>query len=395
MIPPRADLPPHEPDGPGRVVRAPFAYTPADPATLTLALPDVRAAPPDSLPLPVLYGVIALLHLAGIGAILYYRVDHPALIGLGLTAYLFGLRHAFDADHIAAIDDTVRLMVQTGRRPLGVGFFFSLGHSTVVLLLSVAVVLAAEVVRTDLPGLRTLGAVLGTAVSGAFLCLAGVLNLLVLLGLLQAWRGARPGQHSHAHVDQLLAQRGLMKRLLGGRLRFITRSWQMYPLGLLFGLGFDTASEIGLLAMTAGAAAGDLPLPAALALPVLFTAGMSVMDTTDGVLMTHAYAWAFVNPARKLLYNLTTTSLSVLVALVIGSVEVLQVCIGLLGLRGGMYDRIAALDFGWLGYVIVGLFLAAWAVSLLLWGRQGGSAPAHSHEHLHEGGIRHRHEHFH
>jgi high-affinity nickel-transport protein len=224
----------------------------------------------------------------------------------------------------------------------------------------------------------------------------------VLLDLLQVWRRAERRPHDHHHVEQLLAGRGLMNRLLGGRLRnLIRRSWHMYPLGLLFGLGFDTASEVALLAMTAGAAGGALPLPAVLSLPLLFAAGMSLMDTTDGVLMTRAYQWALVNPLRKLYYNLGTTSLSVVVALVIGSIELLQVFIEAGGLRGPWADRIAVLDFGALGYLVVALFLLSWALSTLLWkcgpGRREAvvAAHPHAHEHVHADGTRHRHPHVH
>jgi high-affinity nickel-transport protein len=316
---------------------------------------------------------------------------------------MFGLRHAFDADHIAAVDDTVRYMLQKGKRPLGVGFFFSLGHSTVVLALAVAIAFATTAVRSELPQLKSVGAVLGAGVSGTFLWIIGVLNLLVLLDILKVWRKARSGTHSHAHLDLLLKKRGLLNRLFGGRLQqMMNHSWQMYPLGLLFGLGFDTASEVGLLAMTAGAAAGNLPVPAILCLPVLFAAGMTLMDTTDGVLMCKAYDWAFLNPLRKIFYNLTTTGLSVAVALLVGSIELLQVVISMLGLRGSFFDAIAALDFGILGYLIVGLFLAAWAASVGWWKfgkldqryapREG---ELHAHPHVHEGGLEHSHDHLH
>jgi nickel/cobalt transporter (NiCoT) family protein len=315
-----------------------------------------------------LYGVVALLHLLGLGLFLHYAAHYRAMVGLGLAAYLFGLRHAFDADHIAAVDDTVRFLLQRGRNPLGAGFFFSLGHSTLVLLLTVAIVLAAAVVKRDLPELRDVGGLIGAGVSGAFLWLIGILNLLVLLDLLAVWRKARTGRHSHAQLEQLLARRGLFNRLFGGRLqRVINHSWQMYPLGLLFGLGFDTASEVGLLGMTAGAAAGNLPIAAALSLPILFASGMSLMDTTDGVLMVKAYDWALVNPLRRIFYNLTTTGLSIAVALLIGTVELLQVIISMMRLRGPVFDRIGGLDFGALGYVIVGLFLLAWGLSVAWW----------------------------
>lgn len=299
---------------------------------------------------------------------LHFSAHYPALIGLGLVAYLFGLRHAFDADHIAAIDDTVRFMLQKGKRPLGVGLFFSLGHSTIVIVLAVVIAFAASAVMRDLPQWRAVGGVIGVCVSGVFLWVIGILNLLVLLDLLKVWRQAKSGTHDHQHLEALLAQRGLLNRLFRGRLRkLMNHSWQMYPLGLLFGLGFDTASEVALLAMTAGASAGNLPTPAVLSLPILFAAGMTLMDATDGVLMSKAYDWAFLNPVRKVFYNVTTTGLSVAVALLIGSVELLQVIIGALELHGSVFDYIARLDFGMLGYLIVGVFLLAWGSSVAVW----------------------------
>jgi high-affinity nickel-transport protein len=339
----------------------------------------------------------------GWGGYLFYARGYPQLVGLGFVAYMFGLRHAFDADHIAAVDDTVRFMLQKGKRPLGVGFFFSLGHSTVVLALAVLIAFATTTVRTEIPQLKSMGAVLGAGVSGTFLWIIGVLNLLVLLDILKVWHKAKSGAHNHAHLDLLLKKRGLLNRLFGGRLQqMMNHSWQMYPLGLLFGLGFDTASEVGLLAMTAGAAAGGLPVTAILCLPVLFAAGMTVMDTTDGVLMCKAYDWAFLNPLRKIFYNLTTTGLSVAVALLEGSIELLQVAIGMLGLRGPFFDAIAKLDFGVLGYLIVGLFLAAWAASVAWWKfgkleerHAHRGSEMHVHPHVHEGGLAHSHDHLH
>lgn len=348
------------------------------------------------------YGFVLLLHLAGWGLFLHYSAQYPALVGLGLVAYMFGLRHAFDADHIAAVDDTVRYLLQQGQTPLGVGFFFSLGHSTVVLLLATLLILAAAMIKQQWPELQSIGGLIGTSVSGLFLWLIGLLNLVVLLDLLKVWGQARTGTHSHDHLEQLLAQRGLMQRLFGGRLRrLVTRSWQMYPLGLLFGLGFDTASEIGLLGMTAGASASDFPIGAALSLPLLFAAGMTMMDTSDGVLMVKAYNWAFVNPLRKIFYNLATTALSVVVALVIGTIELLQVLIEPLRLRGPVFERIAALDLGALGYVIVGLFAAGWLVAIAAWKfgrieqRYGRLHPLHDHAHQHGDADAHRHRHFH
>ena len=314
------------------------------------------------------YGVaIAVLHILGWGLCLTYAGTHPALLGLGLSAYLFGLRHAFDADHIAAVDDTVRFMLQKGRRPLGVGFFFSLGHSTVVFLLAVLTAFVATMVKRSLPGLESVGNVVGTLISALFLWIIGLLNLAVMLDMLHVWR-RRHSAHSHAHLDELMARRGLLNRLFGQRFTsLINHSWQMYPIGFLFGLGFDTASEIALLAMTGGAAVSRIPAGAVLALPILFTAGMSLMDTADGVMMTRAYGWAFFNPVRRIFYNLTTTSLSVAVALVIGSIELMQVLIGEFGWHGALARAVAGLSFGSLGYLIVGMFALAWTISYSVW----------------------------
>ncbi len=348
------------------------------------------------------YGFIGILHALGWGLYLYYAGRYPHLVGLGFAAYLLGLRHAFDADHIAAVDDTVRYLLQKGKQPLGVGFFFSLGHSSIVLGLAIAIAVAADAVKAQLPGLAHYGAVIGASVSGGFLWFIGILNLLVLLDILKVWSLAKAGTHSHAHLESLLHKRGLLNRLFGGRLtRLMNHSWQMYPLGLLFGLGFDTASEIGLLAMTAGAAAGDLPLPAILCLPVLFAAGMSLMDTTDGVLMSKAYDWAFLNPLRKIFYNITTTGLSVAVALLVGTTELLQVFITLFDLHGRVVDAIAAVDFGALGLLIVGMFLLAWILSVGYWKfgkieqRHKTQGLPHAHVHIHDDGLRHAHEHLH
>ena len=349
-----------------------------------------------------LYGVVAGLHGLGWGLYLHYASSHPSLVGLGFVAYMFGLRHAFDADHIAAVDDTVRLMLQKGKSPLGVGFFFSLGHATIVLGLAIAIAFGAAAVKRELPQLQNIGGILGASVSGTFLWVIGILNLVVLLDILKVWDKAKSGNHTHAHLEALLQQRGLINRLFGGRLhRLMNHSWQMYPLGLLFGLGFDTASEVGLLAMTAGASAGNLPLPAVLSLPVLFAAGMCMMDTTDGVLMVKAYNWAFLNPLRKIFYNITTTGLSVIVALLIGTVELLQVFIHMGRLTGGFCDFVAGLDFGMLGYLIVGLFLLAWGLSVAVWKfgrieqRYAAQIGPHVHAHRHDGGTEHSHDHRH
>lgn len=314
------------------------------------------------------YAVIVALHLLGWGLYLYYARSQPALVGLGLAAYLFGLRHAFDADHISSIDDTVRYLLAQRQQPFGVGFFFSLGHSTIVFALGVAITFAALAVTRHMPALQQTGAVVGTLVSGAFLWLVGILNLLILLQILQVWRSTRGHRHHPASLDALLARRGFMNRFLGQRFAgAICHSWQIYPVGVLFGLGFDTASEVGLLAMTAGASTGHLPAAATLSLPILFAAGMLLMDTTDGVIMCKAYNWALMNPLRRVFYNATTTGLSVAVALVIGSIEMLQVLADTAPLQGAFWDFVRGLGLGDLGYVVVALFLIAWGASLTVW----------------------------
>jgi high-affinity nickel-transport protein len=313
-------------------------------------------------------GAVVFLHVVGWGLFLYYARRSPALAGLGTLAYTFGLRHAFDADHIAAIDNTTRKFLQDGRRSVGVGFFFSLGHSTIVLALTAALAIGTRTVGSHIAGFRDYGAYIGTSVSGTFLLLIGVLNLIVLLDILGVFRRMREGSYDAAELDEALMSRGLMSRMflrrLGDR---IDASWKMYPLGALFGLGFDTATEIGLLAIAAGVATHHVPFLAVVSLPLIFAAGMSLMDTADGAFMSHAYGWAFSNPIRKVYYNITVTSLSVLVALVIGTIELLQVVAMKLTLQGGFWTAIRDLDFGRLGYVVVALFVVTWMCSVAIW----------------------------
>jgi len=315
-----------------------------------------------------LYGFVALLHGIGWGLYLHYTRLHPALVGLGLAAYMFGLRHAFDADHIAAVDDTVRFMLQKGKSAFEVGFFFSLGHSTVVIALTIGIAFAATRVGPMLPQLKDIGGIIGAGVSGTFLWIIGILNLLILRDVLNVWHKAKSGAHDQLHLERLLRQRGMLARLFGGHLQtLMNHSWQMFPLGVLLGLGFDTASEVGLLAMSAGASVGNMPIYAVLSLPILFAAGMTMMDTTDGILMSKAYNWALLNPLRKIFYNITSTGLSVAVALVIGTVELLQVLMRMMDAHGPILDFIARFDLGVLGYYIVGMFLLAWGLSAVMW----------------------------
>ena len=322
----------------------------------------------ERLRLGGLGAVVALLHLVGWGLFLFYSRRDPALAGLGTLAYTFGLRHAFDADHIAAIDNTTRRLLQDGKRPLGVGFFFSLGHSTVVFSLAAGLALAAGTVGASIPGLRGAGGPVGASVSGVFLLLIGLLNLLVLADVVRVARGLRSGGYDEQRLEERLRDGGLLGRVVLRRVADrIDASWKAYPLGLLFGLGFDTASEIGLLAIAAGVATHHVPFLAVVSLPIVFAAGMSLLDTADGAFMSHAYGWAFSNPVRKVYYNLTVTSLSVAVALLVGTVELLQVLVTQLSLHGAVWDFVGGLDFGRVGYAVAGLFLAAWALAALLW----------------------------
>jgi nickel/cobalt transporter (NiCoT) family protein len=302
-------------------------------------------------------GAVAVLHAAGWALFLYYSPGNPALAGLGVLAYTFGLRHAFDADHIAAIDNTTRKLLHERQRPLGVGFFFSLGHSSVVFALATALALGTHAADARIPALQHYGSFLGASVSGTFLWLIGILNLVVLIDVVRLFLDLRQGSYDEQRLEQRLLERGFMNRFFIGRLsQRITKSWHMYPLGALFGLGFDTASEIALLALAAGVATHHVPFLAVVSLPLLFAAGMSLLDTIDGAFMSHAYGWAFSNPVRKIFYNISVTSLSVAVALVIGTIELLQVC-GWLG----------ELDFGTVGYGIAGLFVLTWALSVAVW----------------------------
>jgi len=312
--------------------------------------------------------IIAVLHAAGLGLFVWYSRDYPALVGLGTLAYGFGLRHAFDADHIAAIDNTTRSLIQRGHKPVGVGFFFSLGHSTVVFLLATGLAVAAAWMNARLPLLRQYGGTVGTSVSVLFLWAIGVLNLSVLIGLVRAYRGLKAGTHDESHVDALLTQGGLVGRLLGSRVfTFIRHSWHAYPLGFLFGLGFDTATEIGMLALAAGVATHDLPVAAVMSLPLLFAAGMCLMDTLDGAFMAKAYGWALSYPLRKIHYNVVITGLSVSVALGVGTIELLQLVSTRMAWHTPFWIRVQTLDFGTAGYVIVGVFLAAWGIAWLAW----------------------------
>src|SRR6202162_3488291 len=322
--------------------------------------------------LAAFFGGVGALHLVGWGLLLYYGAGHPTILALGGLAYTFGLRHAFDADHISAIDNTTRKLLKDGRQPVGVGFFFSLGHSTVVFLIAVALGLTVkwivDGVVSDSGELRSIGGMIGTLVSGGFLVLIGILNLVILLDIVRVYRRMKGGAYDRDSLEHELTAGGFMTRIFGRLFRVIDHSWQMYPIGFLFGLGFDTASEVAFLAISAGAAANGLPFTVVIALPLIFAAGMSLMDTADGAFMAKAYSWAFASPIRKVFYNLTMTSLSVFVALFVGVVELLQVLIHALNLKGGVFGAIAGFDLiGRAGYFIVAAFVLAWIAAFVIY----------------------------
>lgn len=300
--------------------------------------------------------------------------DRPALLGTALLAYMFGLRHAFDADHIAAIDNVVRKLMQEGKAPYSVGFFFSLGHSSIVILASLAIAATAAAMQDRLEAFHDVGGVIGTAVSALFLLIIGIANLFILKGIWAAFTRARAGEKIvDEDLDALLAGRGLIARIFRPVFRVVSRSWHMYPIGFLFGLGFDTATEIGLLGISATQASQGMSFWTILIFPALFTAGMSLMDTSDSVLMTGAYGWAFVKPIRKLWYNLTITAASVAVAIFIGGIEALGLISDKLGLEGSFWRFIGELNdnLANFGFAVVGIFLLSWLISTVLYKARG------------------------
>jgi high-affinity nickel-transport protein len=300
--------------------------------------------------------------------------DHPVLLGTCFLAYSFGLRHAVDADHIAAIDNATRKLMQEGKRPLALGLFFSLGHSTVVVLATIAVAATAAAFKDQLEGFHSVGSVIGTSVSAAFLLIIAALNVVILINVYKTFQRVKRGENCVADdLDMMLAQGGFFARIFRRLFGMIGRSWHMYPLGFLFGLGFDTATEIGLLGIAAAEGSSGLPIWSILIFPALFTAGMTLIDTTDNVLMVGAYGWAFVNPVRKLYYNMTITFVSVIVAVLIGGVEALGLIVDKFGLSGGLWDAVGGLSehFGMLGYVIVGVFALSWIVSMAIYRIKG------------------------
>ena len=330
------------------------------------------------------FSVVAFLHIAGWGLFIHFN-SNPAYssltdstgalvyAGAGALAYSFGLRHAFDADHIAAIDDTTRLMLAKGKNPIALGLFFSLGHSTIVLALCIGVAFAARQAAKFQKDFAETGGLIGASVSTVFLYLVGILNLVILIGIIKVWKQAKTGKFSHQHLTDLLNERSLMRRVFKGAFKKgFDNSRQLYPVGVLFGLGFDTATEVALLALSATAAVGTvggfLPPLAIIALPLIFAAGMTLMDSLDGIFMTKAYAWAFTSPLRKIYYNITTTGLSIFVAFVIGTIQFVSVLADKTNIDNYQpFTFIASLDLNRVGYFIVASFVGAWLISVLIW----------------------------
>ena len=287
------------------------------------------------------------------------------LASLGIVAYVFGLRHGVDADHIAAIDNTTRKLMQEGKRPLAVGTWFSLGHSTIVVGLIVALVMSTRAVAGSIPALQSAGTIIGTAVSGTFLWILGLINVIVAVGIYKIYNGLRAGKLNTNQLQELLNNRGFLNRYFSPMFRLIRKPWQIYPIGVLFGLGFDTASEVALIAISVGVGvSSSVPIWMILVLPFMFTCGMVLVDTTDGVAMRMAYGWAFLKPIRKIYYNLTITIISVLVAFVVGGIEVLQVLSGELKLTGAFWSWINSINFESLGYGIISIFIVSWIASV-------------------------------
>jgi nickel/cobalt transporter (NiCoT) family protein len=350
---------------------------------------DLRLTVGEKSRMVLLYVVVVGVTLGGFYASYLIGLRWTVLAGLGLVAYILGLRHGFDADHIAAIDNTTRKLLHDGKRPLTVGTWFSLGHSTIVCGLIVALILVTDFIKSHIAAFQQVGTILGTAVSGVFLFLIGLVNLLIVAEVYRMFQRAKSGRLDEEQYEAQMNQRGFLYRYFYRFFRAVKEPWQIYPIGVLFGLGFDTATEVALIAISVGAGvSGVVPIWTVLVLPLLFTCGMVLSDTSDGFAMRYAYGWAFNNPIRKIFYNLTLTVISVLVAFAVGGVELLQVLSTELGLTGPFWNQLGALDFETIGYVIVILFVGSWSVAMLIYrwkgyerlGFAGGGSPLPSAE---------------
>jgi high-affinity nickel-transport protein len=317
-----------------------------------------------------IYALVIGFNLAAWVCALIAFHHYPLLLGTALLAYGFGLRHAVDADHIAAIDNVTRKLMQEGKRPVSVGLYFSLGHSTVVILASAAVAITAITFSNQFAGIRAIGGVIGTVVSSLFLLLIALMNIIIFCNIYKTFQGVRAGQTCEDdELNILLCGRGLLSKIFWPLFAMIRKSWHMYPLGFLFGLGFDTATEVGVLGISAAAAGNRLPIWSIMVFPALFTAGMSLVDTTDGILMLGAYGWAFIKPVRKLYYNMTITFVSVIVALLVGGIEALGLVANQFNFGGSFWSAVGRLNdhFGVLGFLIIGVFVLSWAVAAMIY----------------------------
>jgi high-affinity nickel-transport protein len=323
----------------------------------------------------LMFVTVAILHIVGFGVFILVVVpSHYKGLGIGVAglAYTLGLRHAFDADHISAIDNTTRKLMNEGKRPLSIGYWFSLGHSTIVIAIGVGIIVAEKsvygAVSHKSSNLEQFGGIFGTVASATFLYLIALLNIVILAGIFRVFRSMRRGTYDEAELEKQLQNRGLMYRFFGKWMRTIDKEWQMYPVGVVFGMGFDTATEVALLATTALLASQSLPFYAILCLPILFTAGMSLFDTLDGIFMNFAYSWAFFNPVRKVYYNLAITGLSVAICFFVGTIEVLGILpMELGGLHSGFWNYMATFNINTAGFVIVGMFVVTWSAALAFW----------------------------
>lgn len=322
----------------------------------------------EKIKIALIFSVLFIVTAVGFSVAFIIGKIAIVLAGLGIVCYVFGLRHGVDADHIAAIDNTTRKLMQEGKRPFTVGLWFSLGHSTIVVALIVGFIVVTRTVATNIPALQSAGAVIGTLISGSFLWIIGFINVIIVIGVYKIFQTAKQGKLNQADLENLLEKRGFMNRFFHSLFKIISKPWHIYPVGVLFGLGFDTASEVALIAISVGIGVStSIPLYYILILPLLFTCGMVTVDTADGVTMRVAYGWAFLNPIRKIYYNLTVTVISVLVAWAIGTVELLQVLSTELKFSGFFWSWLNSLDFEIMGFGIIAIFAVSWAVSFSYW----------------------------
>jgi high-affinity nickel-transport protein len=335
---------------------------------LTDKLSALNLSRNEKIKIAIIFSILLTVTALGFSAAFVVGKIAVVLAGLGIVAYVFGLRHGVDADHIAAIDNTTRKLMQEGKRPFTVGMWFSLGHSTVVVALIIGLIVATRAVATNIPVLQSAGAVIGTLVSGSFLWIIGFINAVIVIGMYKIFQTLKQGKLNQAELDNLLENRGFMNRFFRPLFKIISKPWHIYPVGVLFGLGFDTASEVALIAISVGIGVStNIPLYYILILPLMFTCGMVTIDTADGVAMRVAYGWAFLNPIRKIYYNLTVTVISVVVAWAIGTIELLQVLSSELNLSGLFWSWLNTLNFQMIGFGIVFIFIVSWLFSFGYW----------------------------